>query len=236
MSDSRRVYRAIRQAVKQLYPSEPRGNVARHLNTLAGMVTGIVLGKSCQLPTLAEKAPDDSLTESRSKRFSRWLQNETVTAELYFVPFIQTLLTGLAQARPLVFIMDGSEVGHGCLALVISVVYSHRALPIAWVVVRGSKGHFPADTHVSLLRAVVERMPFATTAQFLGMANLTTWNCSKPWTSANGPLRVSAGRRKTRVCKWLGSGWRWPASMFTGAARRCGEACALPKRAMARCR
>jgi|SRR5579859_6335683 len=140
MSDSRRVYRAIRQAMKQLYPSEPQGNVARHLNTLAGMVTGIVLGKSCQLPTLAAKAPDDTLAESRSKRFSRWIQNETVTPECYFLPFIELLLTSLAQTRPLVFIMDGSEVGRGCLALVISVVYSHRALPIAWIVVRGRKG------------------------------------------------------------------------------------------------
>lgn len=168
MSDSRRVYRAIRQAVKQLYPKEAQGNLARHLNTLAGMVTGIVLGKSCQLPALAEKAPDKTLAESRSKRFSRWLQNETITAEFYFLPFIQAILTGLAQARPLVFIMDGSEVGHGCLALVMSVVYQHRALPVAWVVVRGSKGHFPADTHVRLLRAVVERMPLTATAQFLG--------------------------------------------------------------------
>jgi hypothetical protein len=168
MSDSRRVYRAIRQAMKQLYPSEPEGNLARHLNTLAGMVTGIVLGKSCQLPTLASKAPDDTLAESRSKRFSRWLQNEAVTAETYFLPFVEALLTNLAQARPLVFIMDGSEVGHGCLALVISLVYGQRALPIAWVVVRGRKGHFPADTHIRLLRAVVERMPLTATAQFLG--------------------------------------------------------------------
>ena len=114
--------------MKQLYPIEPQGNVARHLNTLAEMVTGIVLGKSCQLPKLAE---------SRNKRFSRWLQNATVTPEVYFLPFVQALLTNLAQARPLVFIMDGSEVGHGCLALVtlalarsgVSVVYGHRALP-----------------------------------------------------------------------------------------------------------
>jgi hypothetical protein len=97
MSDSRRLYRAIRPAVKQLYPGEPQGNLARHLNTLVGMVTGIVLGKSCQLPTLAGKAPDETLAESRSQRFSRWIQNDTVTAEVYFLPFIQILLTGLAQ-------------------------------------------------------------------------------------------------------------------------------------------
>jgi len=86
--------------MKQLYPTEPQGtadnrHVARHLNTLAGMVTGIVLGKSRQLPTLASKAPDATLAESRGKRFSRWLQNETVTAETNSrsVPFIEALLT-----------------------------------------------------------------------------------------------------------------------------------------------
>ena len=87
--------------------------MSRHLNTLAGMVTGIVLGKSSQLPTAAAKAPDGTLAESRNKRFSRCTQNEAVRAKAYFLPFIELLLTGLAQARPPVFLMDGSEVGRG---------------------------------------------------------------------------------------------------------------------------
>ena len=110
--------------------------MVRRLNTLAGMVTGIFLGKSCQVPTLAAKAPDDTLAETRSKRFSRWIQNETVTTEMYFLPFIQALLTTLGQSRPLVFIMDGTEVGRGCLAFVISVVYSHRSLPIVFLILQ----------------------------------------------------------------------------------------------------
>jgi len=71
MSDSRRVYRATKQAITQLYPTEPQGNLARHLNTLAGMVTGIVLSKSCQLPKMAAKAPDATQPDSREKRFDR---------------------------------------------------------------------------------------------------------------------------------------------------------------------
>ena len=42
MSDNRRRYRAIRQALKQCYLGEPKGNQARHLNTLAGFISGIV--------------------------------------------------------------------------------------------------------------------------------------------------------------------------------------------------
>ena len=84
MSDSRRVHRAIKRAVKQLYPEEPRGNLARHLDTLAGMVTGIVLGKSCQLPKMAVKVPGTAKPDSREKRFSRWVQNEALAAATYF--------------------------------------------------------------------------------------------------------------------------------------------------------
>ena len=168
MSDSRRVHRAIKAAVKQLYPGEPQGRHAQHLNTLAGMVTGIVLGQSCQLPKMAGHAPDATHPDSRVKRFSRWTQTATVTAEAYFLPFIVLLLTNLARLRPLVFVMDASEVGRGCLALVVSVLYAQRALPVAWVVVAGSKGHFPVAAHVSLLRQVMDLLPPETTALFLG--------------------------------------------------------------------
>jgi hypothetical protein len=168
MSDSRRVYRAIKDAVKQLYPSEPEGNLARQLNTLAGMVTGIVLGKSCQLPKMATKAPDDTLPASREKRFSRWTQNEQVCPERHFLPFIEPLVTNLARQRPLVFIMDGSDVGRGCLTLLVSVVYGGRALPLAWVVIEGCKGHFPTEAHVALLHAVMAFVPSGLSATFLG--------------------------------------------------------------------
>ena len=167
MSDSRRVYRATKQAITQLYPTEPQGNLARHLNTLAGMVTGIVLSKSCQLPKMAAKAPDATLPDSREKRFDRWVKNEDIQVDVYFLPFVRPLLMALAQVRPLVFMMDGSEVGRGCLALVVSVLYAHRALPVAWVVVKGAKGHFPEKTHISLLEVVMD-LPSEATATFLG--------------------------------------------------------------------
>ena len=46
MSDNRRQYHAIESAIKQLYSAEPKGNVARHLQTLAALISGIVSSKS----------------------------------------------------------------------------------------------------------------------------------------------------------------------------------------------
>ena len=168
MSDSRQVHRAVQTALKRLHPKEPRGNLARHLNTLASMITGIVLSKSSQLPKIAAKVPGRIQDESQAKQFSRWVQNGQITAELYFLPFVLPLLTVLACQYPLVFVMDGSTVGRGCVALMVSLLYHRRALPIAWVVVEGKKGHFPEDTHVALIQEVQALVPPGASVVFLG--------------------------------------------------------------------
>jgi hypothetical protein len=167
MSDNHRRFQTVRQALKQLYPEEPRGNAARHLNTLAAMVSGIVGSKSSHLPALASKAPDATKRESRVKRFSRWVDNEAITAEYYFLPYAEALVASLA-SRVLLLIIDGSEVGRNGLALMINVVHGNRALPLVWVVVPGRKGHFPEDTHIQLLEQVHDLVPADATVVVLG--------------------------------------------------------------------
>ena len=168
MSDNRRVYRRIKQGLLQLYPKQLTGNQARHLHTLTGMITGIVQSKTCQLERMAAKAPDESKVASRVKRFGRYTQNEGIDQETYFMPFIEALVAGLAGRGTLVVVMDGSEVGRGCLALVISLVYKGRALPLAWTVVKGSKGHLPETAHVELLAQIKALIPPTTDVVFLG--------------------------------------------------------------------
>ena len=168
MSDNRRVYRTIRMALKQMYPTEPKGNLARMLTTLSALVCGMVLGKSCQLPSIARKAPDPAKADSRIKRYSRWIQNARVDYAGYYLPFVRPLLDNLAQIRELVFIIDGSEVGQGCITLMISLIYGHRAVPITWLVVKGRKGHLSEQVHLELLSQLAAILPENCQAVFLG--------------------------------------------------------------------
>ena len=168
MSDNRRVYRTIRMAIKQLYPTEPKGNKARMLNILAAMIAGIVQAKSCQLPAIARKTPDLAKADSRIKRYSRWVQNERIDYEGYYLPFVSDLLARLAQIRELVFVIDGSEVGQHCITLMISLIFRKRALPITWLVVKGCKGHLSEQLHLDLLRQLQAILPENSQAIFLG--------------------------------------------------------------------
>ena len=86
MSDNLRRYRAIRAALLQGYPGQPTGTIARHLTTLAALISGIVGSKSTQLPHIATKVPDGTKPESRVKRFARWCDNAHILEEVYFLP------------------------------------------------------------------------------------------------------------------------------------------------------
>jgi Transposase DDE domain len=158
MSDNLRQYRAIRDALRQGYPSELTARFARHLTTLAALISGIVASKSTHLPKIAAKVPDEAKPESRVKRFTRWVENTHITTEGYFIPYAETLLARLA-LQTLVLIIDGSVVGRGCVALMIHVVYKGRALPLAWIVRTGKKGHFPEALHIALVTQVHAWIP-----------------------------------------------------------------------------
>jgi len=93
MSDNLRRYRAIRDALTPYYPGQPTGTVARHLTPLAALISGIVASQSMPLPPIATKSPDSTKPESRVKRFARWLDNERILEELYFVPYAELLVT-----------------------------------------------------------------------------------------------------------------------------------------------
>src|ERR687886_2370034 len=147
MSDNLRRYRAIRHALVQCYPTSSLGNFARHLNTLAALISGIVGSKSTQLPHIATKVPDGTKPESRVKRFARWCDNDHILEEVYFLPYAEVLLRHLA-LQTVVLVMDGSGVGRGCTALMIHVIYKSRALPLAWRGVPPPQGPFSQEVPI----------------------------------------------------------------------------------------
>ena len=150
MSDNVIRFRSILKSLKSLYCSEPTGNLLRNLTTLAALISGIIGGKSSQLPAAASKITDSSKLESRVKKFSRLLKNDRVNYNTYFMPYAQLLLACLNQ-RTLAIIIDGSTVGNHCISLVASIVYKKRALPICWITTKGCKGHLPEELHIKLV-------------------------------------------------------------------------------------
>jgi len=105
---------------------------------------------------------------------------------MYFVPYAEILLIHLA-LETLVLVMDGSVVGRDCTALMIHVIYKGRALPLAWRVRQGPKGHFPEDLHIAVVALMREVIPEGPRWSFSGTASSTGRRCRPRCTRRAGP-------------------------------------------------
>jgi len=117
------------------------------------MITGIVMSHKAQLAVMSGEVPTDAKEKSTEMRMRRWVKHEKIEVEVTYVPFARQILAALASA-PLVLAMDGSTIGRGCMVLMVGVIYRKRALPLAWVVYKGKKGHASSVRHVEVLRKV----------------------------------------------------------------------------------
>jgi hypothetical protein len=167
MRDNLRRYRAIRDALTPWYPGEPTGHLARHVTTLAALISGIVASKSTQLPKVASQVPDGTKPESRVNRCTRWVGNDHISEEGYCLPSADVLLEHLA-LQTMVLVIDGRAVGRGCVALMVHVVSTGRALSLCWLVRHGKQGHGPEDLHVALVEQVHEMIPLGASVVVLG--------------------------------------------------------------------
>lgn len=143
--------RAIRDALLQGYPGECPGRLARHVTPLAALISGSVASQSTPLPKLAATVPEASKPASRVQRFTRWVENAHLTTEGSVVPYAETLLAPLA-VPTLVRVIAGRVGGRGGVALLLHVVSTGRALPLAWIGRAGKQGHFPAALPIALVQ------------------------------------------------------------------------------------
>lgn len=163
MTDKMKVYTKVMQKLKKMMPTTPQNQLV----TLAMMVSGIVLSRKAQLSVMSLEIPHPAKPASLEKRFHRFVKNERFDAQVSYLPFAHLILSHLAD-KPLVLAMDGSTVGRGCMTLMVGVIYHKRAIPLAWIVYKGKKGHTTADHHITVLQQLLPLLPETAEVILLG--------------------------------------------------------------------
>ena len=163
MTDRYRVYTKVLKRLKSILKMHRQG----HVTTLAMMIAGIVMSRKAQLAVMSGEVPTDAKEKSTEMRMRRWVKHEKIDVEVTYMPFAQQILEALA-SEPLVLAMDGSTIVRGCMVLMVGVIYRKRALPLAWVVYKGKKGHASAARHVEVLEKVKPLIPEGAEVVLLG--------------------------------------------------------------------
>lgn len=116
------------------------------------MVSSILIKGRSELSQMALANGERKQLASKVKQIKRWLLNEKTGYKEYYLSFIKPLLEVLAASGHLVFSIDGSVVGKGCMCLMFSVIYKNKAIPVVWRVYKAKKGHLSEKVHRDLLK------------------------------------------------------------------------------------
>ena len=152
MSDAKRLYTKVQDTLKKILTTTSQS----HVVTMSLMISTLVRKGRCHLTQLAQAAPSNAKTESTHRRFQRFIASDAEPKTL-MLPFIQPLLRAFEGIR-LPLALDVSEIGRGCVVLMLGILYKGRLLPLLWQVEQGGKGHWSADKHVAFAKHAKELM------------------------------------------------------------------------------
>lgn len=162
MTNRNKVNSKVTKMLNKLLPTASQ----HHVGVLSMMVVGIVLGKQAQLSQMSLQIPRQAKPASLEKQFHRFVKNNRVDVERFYLPFAEHILAHLGNRISVV--MDASQVGRGCMVLMVAVLYKNRAIPLVWIVYKGKKGHASAERHLDVLALLETIIPAETEVILLG--------------------------------------------------------------------
>lgn len=137
-----------------LYENTPKGNAARRLNTFSKMIASVLQTKTASLASIGKSLDSQADLESRIKSVKRALANKWNDWEFQFLPCLRSILKRLCQKNEVFLIIDGTQIGNQCTALMLSILDNDTAIPLCWVVRQMPKGVFSSDMHQSLIEKI----------------------------------------------------------------------------------
>lgn len=116
--------------------------------------------KSSHLPDIGSGLPQDIDAASRVVHAKRFLSNKWTDYKVHYLPFLiaflRFALSKTNNNQGISLVIDGSQMGSKHVALVVSLAWKKRSIPICWVIRKGRKGHFPQQMHLDIIQQAAE--------------------------------------------------------------------------------
>jgi len=121
-----------------------------HRKVLAWLMVAILIGKEVCLDRLGLNLPREAKPESVGQQFRRWLENKAIDPRLIYDPVARRIANNMG-CRRLRIQIDRVQIKRRQNALMMSVHYRKRAIPLAWICLPYGNGHSHLDHWQELL-------------------------------------------------------------------------------------
>lgn len=151
-----RLYRKILKNLRKFFGKDLKGHKRRRLKKLAALICGLMREKRPDMRSLGSGILQRIKSYSKEKEAKKFLENKWVDDETYYQPYISEVIKQIIALFPkrmnITLVIDGSKMGKDHMALMVSLFFKGRGLPIIWLVKKKPKGHFKAEVHVDLMK------------------------------------------------------------------------------------
>lgn len=134
---------------------------------LARLTAGLYRAEHVHLSAVADEIPGSAKQSSKTRRLRRFLANEEVDPDRWYLPVAKQLLRQAAESGPIRLLIDTLELTGNRRLLVAALAYRRRALPIWWHVDR-KDGVTSAEKQEAFLEELVDLVPSAADAVLIG--------------------------------------------------------------------
>lgn len=154
------LFSKILKKLRKYFGKGLKGHAFRRVKKLAALICGILRKKKPHLSAIGTGIQEPQTAHSQEKAAKLFLENKWVDYETFYLPYISELLAQILSLLPpdakVKFVIDGSKMGKDHMALMISLVYKNRGIPLIWLVHKKPKGHFDTLTHLELVKQFKE--------------------------------------------------------------------------------
>lgn len=91
----KKVFQQIQTRLVNLSEVRPEGNALKRLNTLSGLVSGMIRKGSSHLPDIGSGLPQNINADSKTVAAKRFVENKWTDYELHFLPFLTVFIRGV---------------------------------------------------------------------------------------------------------------------------------------------
>jgi len=147
-------YDTLLDYCRQLLPGE---RITRVRN-LVWLMMSLFYSTDSHLSSLAEVIGLAATELSIEQRIRRWLKNSKIDVRQWYEPFVRRALH-LYAPQVVYVVMDSTQYGPSCRAIVVGVAYAGQVLPLGWRVVQGKKGHTTPQVQTELLAEICDYLP-----------------------------------------------------------------------------
>jgi hypothetical protein len=159
----KKLFNQIQTRLTSVHATTPEGHALKRIHTLSGLISGMIRKGSSHLPDIGSGIPKNIDARSKTTAAKRFLANKWTDYTCHFLPYLTAFIRGVLccitdLSQGITLVIDGSQMGKDNAALMVSLVWQGRGIPICWVVKKGGKGHFKVADHVQVLSEAISIM------------------------------------------------------------------------------